>query len=200
MKTFEKILNAWVLGAIFPIFFFLAGWWTTIDFVPEQKVFVFGLGGFSFGILLDVVFLKGWLKRVYTLNIKALVAAYLFYSVCFFGFFMGVPVFNLLPGVIAGYYWGRRLKRANAAAADDQHSQRQIGMFTAIVMLLVSLSSAYLALNDPYTAANLEGMFKLGFEITKEMLIWLIILGGASLVSLQYVLTKKAAQFAITAR
>jgi hypothetical protein len=57
-------------------------------------------------------------------------------------------------------------------------------------MLLICIASATIALMDNTTAANLEGMLNLNFDVTQVMIIWIIIIGGLFLIIGQYFLTK----------
>ncbi len=63
-------------------------------------------------------------------------------------------------------------------------------------MAFICTSSAFLALRDPTTAANIEGMLCLTFEVTQEMIIALIVVGGAGLLGLHWWLVDKTIQFA----
>ncbi|NTU88741.1 MAG: hypothetical protein HGA54_02385 [Actinobacteria bacterium] len=183
-----------IFGSVLPILLFLAGWWSSIGLVPEHLIFVFASIGFGLGIVIDIVFLRKWLKDIYSINPIVLVLVFLFYSICTLGFFMGVPLFNLIPGAIAGIYMGRRLPHTATNAQDGERIIKDTGMTTAIVMLMICACSAFLALKDPMdTALNLEGMFNTSFSITTEMLIAVIVIGGIFLVTFQYWLTKRAA-------
>ena len=57
-KTFlDKIEQPFLyltLGAIFPILFFLTGWWGSYLILPERFIPAFALTGLAFGILLDL--------------------------------------------------------------------------------------------------------------------------------------------------
>lgn len=197
MNKIETYLNRFVFGAVFPILLFLAGWWTSFLFrVPENRIFFFALAGLASGLLINVFLLKKWMKHIYDIDSKILMMIYMFYSICFFGFFMGVPVFNIIPGIFAGFYLGRKSSHFNLAEETVNKVIRSGSLFTTLVMGLICIGSAYFALKDPSTAANLQAMFKVHFEITHEMLFGLIVFGGVFLVTIQYLLTKWAAQFA----
>jgi hypothetical protein len=102
---------------------------------------------------------------------------------------MGVPVFNLAAGALAGYYWAKRILNNNELNNSGRDVHR-ISIFTSSVTALVCLSSALIALLSKSTPEDLKGMFHLHFDITKPLLICLIITGGILLVSLQYFLTR----------
>ena len=76
---------------------------------------------------------------------------------------MGVPVFNLLLGVPAGFLMGRRLMIFRAGEEHINQLGRWTQVFTTSVLGLFCLASAVLALGDPSTGANLRGMLGLGF-------------------------------------
>ena len=122
------------------------------------------------------------------LDIKLWGVIYLFYSICIFGFFMGVPVFNLGLALPVGFIIGTRLASQNAIPTRVKNVARQTALFTTIVMFGICLASGFIALADPYTAANLEGMLSLNFQLTQTMIIGIILVGGLILLILQWCL------------
>lgn len=102
---------------------------------------------------------------------------------------MGVPVFHPGLGIIAGYYWIKRLIYQN----DTIHYQSEINRisrFTAIVIGIVCLFSGIIALLSKSTPDDLKGMFHLQFDISQPMLVIFILTGGLFLITMQYWLTK----------
>lgn len=61
---------------------------------------------------------------------------------------------------------------------------------------LFCVASAVLALASPSTAADIEGMLALPFEVTTPMVVGLIAVGGAALLAAQYWVTGFAARLA----
>ena len=104
-------------------------------------------------------------------KIIILIALYVFVSFVVFTVFMGVPIFNILVGIAGCYYL------VNKKA--DEKTLKYYRIFSFVILLLVFVGSAYIALTDKYTVANLEGMFNLSFHIT-ILHIWMIILIGGS--------------------
>jgi len=87
---------------------------------------------------------------------------------------------------------GRRLKYLGLSGTELQSKIVKTSIFSALVMSLICIASAYFATKDINdTALNLKGMFKLPFLPTSQMIIAVIIFGGAGLTTLQYLLTKK---------
>ncbi|NLM45501.1 MAG: hypothetical protein GX200_01675 [Firmicutes bacterium] len=196
MSKLESIFICAIIGPVLPILFFLAGWWASFKFVPEQIVFVFSLLGLAGGCILDIVFSKQIISA-YRWKRGILAIIYLFYSVCFLGFFMGVPVFNLAVGALAGVFMGRSFYHEGMAKEQLQKSSASLALFSALVMALVAIASAYFATKDILdTALNLRGMLKLPFLPTKQMIIALIVIGGTGLILAQYWITKKLTRWA----
>jgi len=99
------------------------------------------------------------------------VLLYLFVSFAFFTVFMGVPVFNVAVGFFGALYLSKRKAK--------ELSTSQYRLFSLVVLLGTFVGSAYYALTDTHTAANLEGMFSLNFSVTLLHIWALILLGGA---------------------
>jgi len=195
MGKFEKFSITIIFGAVMPVFLFLAGWWGSIGRVSENMISVAALAGLASGVMVDILFFRKWLRNVYDTDMKILMIIYLFYSICIFGFFMGVPVFNLLAGIVGGMFAGRKLYYDNASINKVKCNIKRLCSFTSAVMLAICLASAYFALKDPGdTARNLEGMFNIGkFSINTGIVVGIIVIGGFALIIFQYWLTKKAA-------
>jgi uncharacterized protein YneF (UPF0154 family) len=195
LSKFDKIFLGIIFGFIPPIILLLLGWWIGISLVIENKIILFVVSSFILGIFVDMILLRKWINIGYKLNNYILTGIYIFYSICIFGFFMGVPVFNIFMGVIAGIYIARRIINRNLEKREIKNKVMVTSMFSSIIILFISILSAYFALKDPYTAANLEGMFNLSFSLSLEMIIGLIIAGGLLLVLFQYLVTKKTSMF-----
>ena len=73
---------------------------------------------------------------------------------------------------------------------------KKAAVLATVVLLIVCSFSAFVALVDNSTAANLQGMLHLGFEITR-MSIWiLVVLGGLALLYVQLLLVYGAGKAA----
>jgi len=122
--------------------------------------------------------MKGDQQRAVSTSMRGtilFVAVYLCASALVFSVFMGVPVFNVVVGLVGCLYLMKR--KATRSTLE------RFRMFAGAVLLFVSALSAYIALTDKYTAANLEGMFHLGFHVT-TLHLWMIILVGGALLLL----------------
>lgn len=194
MRKLEKLFLMCCLGFIPPLAGFLAGWWSTCQFLSDWQVMLAALIGLASGTAADAIFLKRWMARAYQTDIKVWMTLFVFYSVCFFGFFMGVPVFNLILAIPAGMYSAYRSANQIQNTAGESKLARGTQIFTTLVFGLICTASAILALRDPTTAANLEGMLRLDFEVTRGMIIGLIMTGGTTLLLLNWWLTGKTIQ------
>ena len=97
-------------------------------------------------------------------------------------------VFNLLMGVISGYYFGRKIVIKQNTQIQINRIIKQVSTFTAIVMLLICIASAYIALLGEGIGKDLQMMFRLPFEVSKMMIRVIALLSGGMLISLQYII------------
>jgi len=198
LNRLEMILYKFLFWGVVPITFFLIAWWSSIGLQNDQKIASIAFAGLGFGILIDVLVLKPSLKSLETLSKEVLIGVYVFYSIMVLGFFMGVPVFNLFLGVLAG----RFIARVGLYRSLDPHKMKQFiqstGRGVTVVMVGVCLISAAIALKDPMeSAVNLQGMLNLGFTVESWMVYALIVVGGIGLVALQYIITIFSANYAL---
>jgi len=173
----------------------LAGWWISIPFVKEEQIVYYALAGLFAGILVDLVFLRRWTRKALTSSIIWPAAVYLLYSVGVFGFFMGVPAFNLLLGPVWGYFMGMRLRAKHADKTEMERTARQSGFFTASVFALACVAALVLAWLDPSLEANIQGMFGLATPLGRSMILGLSAVAGLALIALEYLLTSVAVKF-----
>ena len=197
----ENIFLALVFGGIAPIFFFLAGWWGAYFFDPESQIPVFMLAGLGLGIIIDLLFLGKWIKLAYRIHPIILIAIYLFYSVGIFGFFMGVPVFNIVMGPLAGFYIGRKMGIENINSEEKERIIHWTGLFTSFVLAVACLAALVLAASESTLAANINGMLHdmIGLKSTfdNQTLLILSALAGVGIVVAEYYLTQAVAKKAI---
>jgi hypothetical protein len=196
--TLEKIFLSLILGGIAPIVFLLSGWWGAFFLAPESQIPFFALAGLGLGISIDFLFLGKWIMAAYQIPLIFLIAIYLFYSVGMFGFFMGVPVFNLVMGPVAGIYIGRRLGFEKVAKEEKERITHWTGLFTALVLAVACLAALFLAGSESTLAANINGMLRdmLGLKTAfdNQTLLILSAFSGIGIVVAEYYLTRTAAK------
>jgi hypothetical protein len=171
-----------ILAPLAPLTGLLLCWWGAYAFLPEVWIPFVAISGLLAGLLVDAFFLNRLLDRRLSLLFWA--AVFLFYSIGTFGFFMGVPVFNALLAVPAGFVIGSRLAAQGAGTPQAGRAAHRTAWFTSAVLALICAASAFLALASPSTPSDLRGMLGLGFEPGWGMLIGLILVGGAALLAL----------------
>jgi hypothetical protein len=183
MKRFEKIVNRLIIGGTFPLLFGLLSMiaWFYLD-KSESRAMIYLAAGLIFGLIIDLKFLKGWIKHRFDLSLWGMAGIYIFYNICVFGFFMGFPVFNLLLGLVAGYYFAIRIVSNKIHPEKQPKLINRVSVFTALVMTFICVSSAVIGLTDKYIGDNIQGMLGLNFEITKTMIVTLIFVGGFGLI------------------
>lgn len=191
MKRFEKIFIGLIFGCTFPLLFGLLSviTWFYID-KSENRVIIYITAGLLFGLIIDLKFLKGWIKHRFDLPLWYIAGIHIFYNICVYGFFMGFPVFNLLLGLIAGYYFGNRIIYNKIQPEKRSKQINKVSLFTGLIMTLICVSSAIIGLTDKTIGGNIQGMLGLDFEITKAMILTLIFVGGFSLIIFQYFVTR----------
>jgi hypothetical protein len=192
----EKLFLSVIIGLVFPILLGLAGWWSSIPFVPEKSILYFALGGFMLGVLVDLIFLRFWTRNAFHFPLIWPALVYLFYSVGMFGFFMGVPVFNLLMGLVGGYFMGMRLRAENAGNEKVEQTARQTGIFTAFVLAVACVAALTIAGLSSSLEGDIRGMFALANPMSKTAILALSSVAGIGLVILEYAITLAAVRFA----
>jgi len=196
MRSIEKAAIGIAIGAVPVIACFLAGWWGSIPLVPEYRIWQFALAGLLLGVLVDVVFLRGWVRRAYAMQPWVWKAVYLFYSAAMFGLFMGVPVFNVMLALPAGVFVGSWLAHKGADATRMQKVARQAAAFTTSILGLVCIAAGSIALASRSTASDLQGMLGLQFHVSPVMIVGVILGGGAVILAFNWRLTLKSVKHA----
>jgi hypothetical protein len=190
MIRFERLIFNLLFGLVIPVACLLISWWTTFIFTQNEKtIIIVSLSGLCLGLLIDFIIILFLKPDIFKLSKPVLIIIYLFYNTWLFGFFMGVPVFHLALGVIAGFYWVKRLIYQNEIKDYKREIQRT-SLFTSIVIGVVCLFSAVIALLSKSTPSDLQGMFHLSFKISIPLLTASIIAGGIFLIIAEYYLTK----------
>jgi hypothetical protein len=190
MIRFERLIFNVLFGMVIPALCFLGCWGISFLFTRNEKIIIIvSLSGLCLGLIIDFLVYSFLKPDIFRLSKPILIIIYLFYNTWLFGFFMGVPVFHLALGIIAGFYWARKLINQNEIK-DFKKEIYRTSLFTSIVIGVVCLSSAIIALISKSTPDDLKGMFHLSFDISQTLLLCTIIAGGIFLVIAQYYLTK----------
>lgn len=197
MARFDKIFLSLILYPVFPVLFFLLGWWVSLLIIKDNSVFIYASIGLVLGILINILLVRKKIPTAYELTDWYWQVVYIFYSLCFLGFFMGVPVFNLLLGIPAGILVVRIARIKGLSLSEESRLIENTSRATALFLIFICIISAHIALDDPYTGENLKGMLNLPFGVTRPMVVGLILIGGAILIPGQYLITKVTALIAV---
>jgi hypothetical protein len=191
MKRFEKTITGFIIGGAFPLLLGMLSLviWFFLD-KNESKAPIFLVSGLLLGFLIDIGFLKKWIDRRYELPVWFITGIYLFYNICIYGMFMGFPVFNVLLGILAGYYYGNRIYYNNTPDNNQHKLIQQVSLFTGLVMIVICIASGFIALKGIGVGMEVQKMLGLGFEVTKPMLLGMAVIGGILLVWLQVMVTR----------
>jgi lysylphosphatidylglycerol synthetase-like protein (DUF2156 family) len=168
MSKPESFVVGLVLAVACPLLTFVAFWWTTaaihmqLPWTPLEAVKASALTGLALGLVLDIVYLKRWIKTFYTANIWILAAIYLGLCAVAVAFFMGLPVGTFLLGVGSGAYVGRRHRHARTDRLSAARSLRITAVFAALVTTAAALPIGLLALNDRSVVESLDTLLGFG--------------------------------------
>lgn len=190
MSKSDKIIFGSVLVAFFPFLFALIAIAIGFYFSEEKNMKYFFISGIIAGIALDLVLVKKILPVLFDVPFWAFAIFFILCSVFIFGMFMGLPVPELIMGPAAGYYWGRRIDIKVITSPEKENLTKKVSFFTSLIMLLICISSAFLALNEKTIGEELQGMLRLNFIPGKWLIITGIITGGTILIISQYLLTR----------
>jgi len=202
MGKFESFLLWAFIGSLVILVTFCFGWWISFGIykflVLSENIIVFGMiSGIILGIIINMRYLKTWKNSIYHIDNYLWLVIYLVLSIGTIGFFMGVPIFNIIPGILAGIFVGRKSKHIKANEDKFRLRLKHINKLNMVTLSIICIFSATLALIDSHTAANLQGMLNIkSFEITRIHIIATILVGGVGLISIQHLLTGRFATIA----
>jgi hypothetical protein len=197
MTGFDRAVSRLVLGTVVPVALMLTGWWGSLGILGDGPWIMWSTaGGLALGGALDATFLRRWLDSLYNLSASALLLVAIFYSVMIYGMFMGLPVVNLLVGVGGGFVVGRRAAALGVTASVASAERRRVCVTASVLMAVLCCATAWLALSDPYTAGDVRGMLGLAFTPSADQLRLLAVVGGITLVGVEYVATAVTAGWA----
>jgi len=151
-----------------------------------------GLSSIAVGVVIDIFFLIGWVKKAYEFGSIVLGFGYVFYSIIAWGMGMGVPLFNFGVGVSAGVFIGLKLSRSSGNEHERKQQIKKCAFFTCGVLIFVCCLSGFWAIIGGLVGSEFE-IGALSFNFTVTRIIILTLAGGFVLALLQYRLTKAAA-------
>ncbi len=196
IRTALKIVESLMLYVFFGLVPVMAIFMATVLFAAivfdKEVLGPWMLLGMLPGVLIDVLFLKRWVKNAYQINAKIIGGLYIFYSVGALGFFMGIPIGCIFLGVLAGFYAGRKVSLAGNNQINSRGYFRRVAIFSSAVMVLICALITLWAIAGKMIGYEVE--FPVSFILTAPIFWAVVFTGGAFLVLLQYWLKKKAAK------
>ncbi len=183
---YRKLFTIALYQAPIPLALFMIVWWVSNPFVRDLYAFFFAVGGLLIGLWLNNELLEPF--QFYKIRKRTLGLIYIFFSLIFMGFFMGIPALNLLLGVLAGNYLSIRIISNYRKDRKIIINIRQGALYTAIVLFFITLLAGFTAVSDIDNSIILaEQIFNVSFS--PNQFIILISLNGVLLVIFQYYLT-----------
>lgn len=157
MSKLESSIVGIFLGGACVWLSFVACWWTAaivhmhVEGVSVKMVMAAALTGLLLGIVLDVLFLRRWIRRFYAARLWLLAIVYGALCVVAEASFMGLPVGTFALGLLAGAYAGRR-QIYNPSDDTSEHGLRRVVFFTALLTAVAALPIGLLALQEQSVA------------------------------------------------
>ncbi len=171
----------------------VAAGFVNVIFLEEKGIAYWALGGLVVGLIIDVIFLKKWVRRAYQMNSKILAALYIFYSIGVLGFCMGIPILEFPLGMAAGAYAARKMYHTKAGPEEFKRNVKKVSVFAAAVMVLICCLITLWAIAGEMIGYRVETPY-VSFTFTVPIFSAVVLIGGAGLVLLQYWLTRTAAK------
>jgi hypothetical protein len=190
MNKTDKIIFVPIIGVFFPYLFALIAIGIGFYLHNDTGMPYFFATGLIAGIIADLFLFKRLLASLFDLKYWLLAGFYILCNIFIYGTFMGFPVCNLVMGLIAGYYTGRRIITKNISYPEREILINKVALFSAFIMIVICISSAYIALREKTIGEELQGMLGLGIVPGKSLILAMIIIGGSALIIIQYFLTR----------
>jgi hypothetical protein len=157
MSKLEDTIVGILLGGACAWLSFVACWWTVamvhmyVGGISVNMVILAALTGLLVGIVLDVLFLKRWIRGFYAASLWLLAAVYGALCVLAVASFMGLPVGTFALGLLAGAYAGRR-QIHNPSDDIPGRGLRRVAFFAALLTSGAALPIGLLALQEQSVA------------------------------------------------
>jgi hypothetical protein len=205
MHKLESILIRIVLAILCPLLLFVMFWWGTalltisgILPIPENRIAIVAFTGLAIGVLLDLRYVKTWTACFYTVDKLVVELLYLSCSLIAVALFMGFPVGNLILGMLAGVYTGRRLYHAHTQGEAAVKSIKKVSLLTGLVTSIEALPVGILALQEDWVDKGLRSVIRMESAVMSSVIgVALIIFLCVVLAGIQYLCTSILARIAL---
>jgi hypothetical protein len=193
LRIIETLLLIISFGLLPLVFCLLATLIITAVLFEIQVIEAWVLWSLMPGIIIDIIFMRRWVRNAYQMSKKVLVPIYLFYSVVALGMGMGVPIFNFALCIAAGLYIARKMHLAGVDEEIRKRNFKRMAVFCASVMVLICCLITLWAIAGQMIGYKFETPC-LSFTFSVPIFFAIVLAGGAMLVLLQYWLTNITAR------
>ncbi|MBI9067428.1 MAG: hypothetical protein JEZ09_09060 [Salinivirgaceae bacterium] len=187
---YRKLFTTAIYQTPIPLSLFLAFHWVANFFVGNYFAIFIGLIGLGIGLWLNKELVLPY--QFYKVPKRILAILYLFYSIVAMGFFMGVPVFNILLGIFAGNYLAMRIM-SYSKSEEIRRNINQGSFYSALVILIISIIAGLIALNDVDAYVQLIHQLT-NIQLNVDHFLSLLVVFGLTGTIAQYFITKFTAQ------
>ncbi|HOK78348.1 MAG TPA: hypothetical protein PLW35_11585 [Verrucomicrobiota bacterium] len=166
MSKLESTIVGILVGGACVWLSFVVCWWTAaLIHIYVGGISVSTIAGAAFvglliGIVLDVLFLRSWVRGFYAARMWLLAILYGALCVLAVASFMGLPVGTFALGLVAGAYAGRR--QVHKPSGDSaERGLRRTAFFAALMTSGAALPIGFLALQDRSAAELFAKMLRI---------------------------------------
>jgi len=193
LRGVECLILAIFFGLVPIVFFLLVTLVIASALFGTKALGPWALWSFVPAIAIDAALMKKWIKGAYQMSNVTLGILYLFYSIITLGMFMGMPIGSFTLGITAGLYSSRRMQLAQADEQTSKQYFKKTAFFSAAVMALMCCLITLWAIAGQMIGYRIETPW-LSFTFTVPIFVTIVLTGGASAVTLQYLATRLAAK------
>ena len=204
MNKTERTIVGLTIAVTCPASLFFLCWWISAALsifhvlpVSQNWIGIIAVSGLCLGVALDVLYLRRWINRFYSVNTEFMIFAYLFWSAIAVALLMGLPLLNIALGILAGLYIGRKRLHEQAARDAFRKTAWKISLFTALVTGLEALPIGLLGLKEGMAmemSGSVTGLSRM--LVTGPVGIAIVIMLCLILMVIQFLCTRTAAKFA----
>ena len=171
MGRIEVLIIKGFLWIFIPMAVFIIFWWTSsfltiyeIFSLTDNQIAYIAISGLVIGLFFVSLTKNKLFFNFYSIKNWILILIYLFYSGVAFAIMMGLPLGNLILGVAAGFYIGRKIKYAKF---NPQIGFKKTSLFTSIVSGFWALVICLLVLNE----GEFLKLFERNFQLTQSIIV-----------------------------
>lgn len=200
MNRIESFVIALFLGVGMPLLLLVSCWFCLIAIwmfeivrLTNNTAIVLLIVSFFAGVIIDILYLKKLTVDFYRTSVTLMIPLYVILSLIAIALCMGVPIGNIVLGILAGVYIGRRHLYTQGTPNSFKSISRKVGFFTSGVTGIVALPVGILALvaGEEYIAKSFIETLGLDYSIVAGL--GFVVVLCLVLMTVQYWLTRYAA-------